>query len=320
MNTPVYRRLLLGLKVGISFFMLFVIYRKVSGVEQFVGSLDAFTARFNGGNIALIGAVILLMPVNWSLEALKWKLLLKHSAHFTLGEAMRSVLGGLSIGFATPARVGEFAGRVMFLHKGERVDGIYLSAIGGLAQSIVTFFTALFMLRFYTGNSNIFFSAYSYVAFALLALVMIAVYISFEEVMLWLKKSRLHISEYVIDVNKTPHRNDKWLVFLTSIVRYGVYVLQYYLLLRFIGMTGNVFELIAAISLILFLQSVSPLIPLTDMTVRGGIALLVLNNYGSYMTMGIFMVPVMLWAINLLIPAIIGYFYILKLQPDDTVQ
>jgi hypothetical protein len=320
MNTPVYRRLLLGLKVGISFFMLFVIYRKVSGVEQFVGSLDAFTSRFSGGNIALIGAVILLMPLNWSLEALKWKLLLKHSAHFTLGEAMRSVLGGLSIGFATPARVGEFAGRVMFLHKGERVDGIYLSAIGGLAQSIVTFFTALFMLRFYTGNSNIFFSAYSYVAFALLAVAMIAVYISFEQVMLWLKKSKLHISEYVIDVNKTPHRNDKWLVFLTSIVRYGVYVLQYYLLLRFIGMTGNVFELIAAISLILFLQSVSPLIPLTDMTVRGGIALLVLNNYNTYMTMGIFMVPVMLWAINLLIPAIIGYFYILKLQPDDTVQ
>ena len=180
--------------------MLFVIYRKVSGVEQFVGSLDVFMSRFSGGNIALIGAVVLLMPLNWSLEALKWKLLLKHSAHVTIGEAMRSVLGGLSIGFATPARVGEFAGRVMFLHKGERVDGIYLSAIGGLAQSIVTFLTALFMLRFYTGNSDAFFSAYSYVAFALLAFAMIAIYISFEEVMLWLKNSKLHISDYVIDV------------------------------------------------------------------------------------------------------------------------
>jgi hypothetical protein len=320
MNTPVYRRLLLGLKVGISFFMAFVIYRKVSGVEQFVGSLDVFVNRFSGGNIVLIGAVVVLMPLNWALEALKWKLLLKHSAHVTIGEALRSVLGGLSIGFATPARVGEFAGRVMFLHKGERVDGIYLSAIGGLAQSIVTFFTALFMLRFYSGNADVFFSAYSYVAFAILALAMIAVYISFEQVMLWLKKSKLHISEYVIDIRKTPHRNDKWLVFLTSILRYAVYVLQYYLLLRFIGINADVFQMIAAISLILFLQSVSPLIPLTDMTVRGGIALLVLNNYGTYMTMGIFMVPVMLWAINLLIPAIIGYFYILKLQPDDTIQ
>ena len=320
MNTPVYRRLLLGLKVGISFFMLFVIYRKVSSVEQFVGSLDAFTQRFSGGNIALIGAVILLMPLNWSLEAIKWKLLLKHSAHVTFREAMRSVLGGLSIGFATPARVGEFAGRVMFLHSDERVDGIYLSAIGGLAQSIVTFLTALFMLRFYAGNSNVFFSAYSYVAFAALAFVMVAVYISFEKVMLWLKRSKLHISNYVIDVNKTPDTNDKWLVLLTSMFRYSVYVLQYYLLLRFIGMDANVFEMIAAISLILFLQSVSPLIPLTDMTVRGGVAIIVFDNYGTSMAMGIFMVPVMLWAINLLIPAIIGYFYILRLQPDDTAQ
>ena len=90
MNTPVYRRLLLGLKVGISFFMLFVIYRKVSGVEQFIGSWDAFAGRFSGGNVALVGAVILLMPLNWSLEALKWKLLLKHSAHVTIGQAMAS--------------------------------------------------------------------------------------------------------------------------------------------------------------------------------------------------------------------------------------
>jgi hypothetical protein len=224
----------------------------------------------------------------------------------------------LSIGFATPARIGEFAGRVMFLHKGERIDGIYLSAIGGLAQSIVTFLTALFMLRFYGGPANTFFSSFSYVAFAALAFAMLAVYISFEQIMVWLKKSKFHISKYVIEVRKTPHRNDKWLVFLTSGLRYGVYVLQYYLLLRFIGIDTDVFQMIAAISLILFLQSVSPLIPLTDMTVRGGIALLVFADYSTYMTIGIFMVPVMLWAINLLIPAIIGYFYILKLQPDDT--
>jgi hypothetical protein len=320
MNTPVYRRVLLALKIAISFFMLFVIYRKVSGVEQFLGSFDVFRSRFDAGNMTLIGIVVLLMPVNWLLEAVKWKLLLKHSAHFTLREALRSVLGGLSIGFATPARVGEFAGRVMFLHKGERVDGIYLSAIGGLAQSIVTFLTALFMLRFYSGRAGTFFSSFSYVAFAALAFAMLAIYISFEQVMVWLKKSKLHIGDYVIDVRKTPHRNDKWLVFLTSAIRYGVYVLQYYLLLRFIGIGANVFEMIAAISLTLFLQSVSPLIPLTDMTVRGGIALLVFDHYGADMTVGIFMVPVMLWVINLLIPAIVGYFYILKLQPDDTAQ
>jgi hypothetical protein len=78
--------------------------------------------------------------------------------------------------------------------------------------------------------------------------------------------------------------------------------------------------MVAAISLTLFLQSVSPLIPLTDMTVRGGIALLVFADYGSTMTIGIFMVPVMLWAINLLIPAVVGYFYILNLHTDESAQ
>lgn len=313
-----YRKLLIGLKVGISFFMLLVIYRKLSGVGHFIGSLDNFTGRFSGGNIGLIGLVALLMPLNWALEALKWKLLLKHSAHVSLKEALRSVLGGLSIGFATPARVGEFAGRVMFLHRGERVDGIYLSAIGGLAQSIVTFLTALFMLRFCSGSANAYFSTFSYIAFAVLAFAMIAVYISFEQLMLWLRHSKLNLSKYVIDVRKTPHRNDKWKVFFTSILRYWVYILQYYLLLRFIGLPGAPVQMIAGISLMLFLQSVSPLVPLTDMTVRGGVALLVFDHYGAYMSLGIFMAPVMMWAINLLLPAVTGYFFILNLHADDS--
>ena len=319
MNTPVYRRLLLALKVGIFIFMSLVIYRRVSSVQHVIGSLDLFAGRFNGSNIMLLIAVILLMPLNWTLEALKWKLLLKHSAHVTLRASMRSVLGGLSIGFATPARVGEFAGRVMFLHKGERVDGIYLSALGGIAQSIVTFLTALFMLRFYTGNADIFFSSFSYIGFALLAFLMIALYISFDQVVAWLHSKGLRIDHYVIDADKTPHRNDKWFVFIISFFRYSVYVLQYYLLLRFVGIDGNIFEMTAAISLILFLQSVSPLIPLADIPVRGGIAVLVFGIYGSYMT-GIFMVPVMLWAINLLFPALLGYFYILNLHADEPAQ
>ena len=320
MNTPVYRRLLLALKVGIFIFMSLVIYRRISSVQHFVGSFDAFIDRFHGGNIQLLIAVILLMPLNWSLEAIKWKLLLKHSAHVTLREAMRSVLGGLSIGFATPARVGEFAGRVMFLHKGERIDGIYLSALGGIAQSIVTFLTALLMLRFYTGKADIFFSPFSYIAFAALAFVMIAFYISFEQVLECLHHRGLSIDSYIIDTSKTPDRNDKWLVFITSFFRYTVYVSQYYLLLRFVGINGDFFEMTAGISLILFLQSVSPLIPLTDLTVRGGIALIVFADYGAESSIGIFMVPVMLWAINLLIPAILGYFYILNLHADEPAQ
>lgn len=320
MDTPVYRRLLLALKVGIFIFMSFVIYRRLASVQSFVGSLDLFIERFSGGNIALLALSVILMPVNWLLEAAKWKILLKHSSPVTLRAALRSVLGGLSIGFATPARVGEFAGRVMFLHPGERVDGIYLSAIGGIAQSVVTFLTALFMLRFYSGEAEAFFSPYSYIGFALLAFVLIALYISFEQVVDWLHHRGLRFDNYIIDTAKTPHRNDKWLVFGTSFCRYTVYVLQYYLLLRFAGIEGRVFELISAISLVLFLQSVSPLIPLTDLTLRGGIALLVFRGCGPDMALSVFMVPVLLWIINLLLPALVGYFYILTLHADDTAQ
>jgi hypothetical protein len=170
------------------------------------------------------------------------------------------------------------------------------------------------MLRFYTGRADIFFGPYSYIAFAALAFVMIALYISFEQVLEWLHHRGLSIDSYIIDTSKTPPRNDKWLVFITSFLRYTVYVSQYYLLLRFVGLDGDFFEMTAGISLNLFLQSVSPLIPLIQLHRARWYSIDRFADYGAESSIGIFMVPVILWAINLLIPAILGYFYILNLR------
>ena len=54
--------------------------------------------------------MFLLMLLNWSLESSKWKFLMSGVEEMNFISALKGVLSGLAIGFATPNRVGEFAG------------------------------------------------------------------------------------------------------------------------------------------------------------------------------------------------------------------
>jgi hypothetical protein len=78
----------------------------------------------------------LLVIVNWGLEALKWQLLLRHSIPVRWFDALKYVLSGVTLGFITPGRTGEFAGRMILLPEGKRLQTIVLSMLGGMAQII----------------------------------------------------------------------------------------------------------------------------------------------------------------------------------------
>ncbi|MBO0930228.1 lysylphosphatidylglycerol synthase domain-containing protein [Fibrella aquatilis] len=56
--------------------------------------------------------LVLLVPLNWSLEALKWQWLTRHVTPLSFREALSGVLAGLSLGMALPG-LGDTAGRVL---------------------------------------------------------------------------------------------------------------------------------------------------------------------------------------------------------------
>jgi hypothetical protein len=63
----------------------------------------------------------LLLPVNLALDGWVWKRLLNAlSLEVSRRRLVGAVLSGLALGFWTPARVGEFAGRSLFLRTGDR--------------------------------------------------------------------------------------------------------------------------------------------------------------------------------------------------------
>jgi len=84
-----------------------------------------------------LAGLLSLLPLNWSLEAFKWKLLAAPVQKINLTTSIKGVLSGISTGFFTPNRVGELVGRIAFLKLENRKAGVTLSLVNSLTQNIV---------------------------------------------------------------------------------------------------------------------------------------------------------------------------------------
>ena len=57
----------------------------------------------------------MLMCLNFLMESIKWKVVVANTNPISFTKAIKSVLVGQAFAFFTPNRIGDFAGRVLFL-------------------------------------------------------------------------------------------------------------------------------------------------------------------------------------------------------------
>src|SRR5690606_32769312 len=106
-------------------------------------------------------------------------------------------------------------------------------------------------------------------------------------------------------------------ILLLSSLRYMVYLLQYVLIMMSLGVELSFFELASCIALIYILQSGIPLPPLISFLGRTEIAVLVWSRFFVSPSLAL-IASVLLWSINLVIPAITGYIIILSNKLSDS--
>lgn len=101
----------------------------------------------NGVMLPLIS--FLLMFVQWGLEALKWKMMLKATAFpVKWVTSLKMIFAGLSFSFVTPNRLGEFIGRIMYLPSDKRAVGTAFTVYNIIIQITVYCFFASIALYF----------------------------------------------------------------------------------------------------------------------------------------------------------------------------
>ncbi len=83
-------------------------------------------------------AVILLMILNWGIEAIKWKLSVRKIQKVSFIRAFKAVFSGVSFSVSTPNRMGEYLGRVLYMDEGNRLKTISITIVGSISQLIIT--------------------------------------------------------------------------------------------------------------------------------------------------------------------------------------
>lgn len=314
----------LAIIIGTLAFLFYQVFVKKDFVGMF-GELSEITSNWEFYVLFIL--VLVMMPLNWGIEAWKWKFLVSKSEEVRLLVAMKAVYAGISISSLSPNRVGEFFGRVFVLKKTSFWKGVVMTVLGSYAQTFVTLifgFNALALFSFtYLIDREIVNEFQFYFIYILIILVLFLFFVSF----LWIAKFKFLWSKLkpkyrvAFSVLNTYRPRELFKVFLYSALRYFVFSLQYYLLLRALQVEVDFFTGMGLISLIFFLNTVRPSIALLEIGVRYAIAyqvFILFYEYGSvdiYFTEAqVLLASSILWLVNIVIPALIGLVFVKELR------
>lgn len=296
------------LKILILSGLLYVLYHQLFGNEKIDIAYEHFLINFHG-NYFLLFLVIFLMIMNWSIEAIKWKLLIDKLHPISWLDAIEGILFGVTFSLFTPSRIGEFGGRVFALNT-DRKEAIVSTILGSLAQIVVNLsFGALGLLLYMVlyGNIDTYIMAGFIFIYLLLLLTIHFCYYNVDVVSTKFSNFPIlkKVNKYLHIIDLYSNKDFFWIEILSAI-RYIVYCIQFVLLLKFFGFQLTLSTAMILVSAIFFVQTINPLnIALIDFGFRGNVAAYFLANFAPN-PIAIIATTISLWFINLIIPAIIG--------------
>lgn len=325
-DLPVYNRkyfFLLALKVAVFILLAGAVYQQIFKERDIHELFAQISDTWANSNLLYLILVVLLMPLNWFLESFKWKMLMKEVEPISINKSIKAVLAGVTFTMFTPNRIGEYGGRFLFLKKPwnpnvwlATFSGSYAQIIATLVFGVIGAYYLLDFLLELSGKDMLFVSLLNVLA----ALTLFIVFVYFNSG--WL--IRLMNKRLFKFIFKKYRQADVQFSILTllkslllSMLRYTVYALQYYILLKFLLIPLGFVEGLQFVALIFLAQTLIPSIAILELGIRSNIALFLLVNHVG-MEPEILSATFLLWIINLLIPALIGYIFILlKRQKEN---
>ncbi|MBL4735094.1 MAG: flippase-like domain-containing protein [Flavobacteriales bacterium] len=234
---------------------------------------------------------------------------------------LRAVFSGTSVSVFTPNRIGDFGARVLYLDNSDRIAAVFITIVGSISQLVITILLGFLGMSLYTISHypEMIEPVLAYLLFGVLALATFLTLVSYFNVSIitnWGKRlfklfglsrnqpifSRL---KRYVEVFSLYTSRELSISLGYSLLRYCVFSLQFYLLLVLFDVDIQILHALGLISITFFVMAVIPTIALTEIGVRGSVALFFLG-LASENSIGIVTATFTLWIINLALPALIG--------------
>ncbi|MCX8080810.1 MAG: flippase-like domain-containing protein [Bacteroidia bacterium] len=302
--------------------LVFFIFKwKSKNTEEFKAHLKEWIV---GNYLHCLFILLLLMLLNWVLEAWKWKILTRKLCPEGFGTCFMNVWSGLFVGSFSPGRALEFAGRIYFhppLYWPELALRYFISSF---MQFLITVFWGVCLWPFLPGIGIT--EPY------MVSVVMFFIFIVFLYSMIHFflinqprwefflrKKTEFFLKWPPLNENlPVLEKKEMWTILTLSLLRYIVFSFQLFLVLYHMNTkTLGFASLISFISVYYLLTGVVPMISLFEIPVRSWIAAVLLGpSEISWLTVSFAVSWV--WIINLFLPSFVGMlFFVFRFNPNQ---
>ena len=321
-----------NIKIFLNYFLgplLFIwlsisIYNQVKHQPDLGTSWIRIKESLHSSKIWNLVAVGLLMIINWSIEAQKWKISIQHLQPVSFFKSFRAVLSGVSFSVNTPNRMGEYLGRVLYMEEGNRLRAVSLTIVCSMSQLILTLLGGLIGLIFIRKEieaaemmkgfeSSLWLQVLQY---GVLAVLVILTLFYFRLSLLTALVDKLRNSDrYAWLIASVKGIRATLLINLLSLsaVRYFVFVVQYFLLFRLFDVNVGWWQSVAAVSVIFLVLAIIPTFAIAELGLRGKVSLKLLELFSAN-SLGISITTATIWLVNLVIPAVAGSLLIASIK------
>lgn len=254
--------------------------------------------------LGTLGIVAAMVVLNWGLEAAKWWWLMRPVQRSSYARAYMATLVGTTVGTITPNRVGEFAGRVLFLDPEHRVQGGFATLLGSIAQFVVTLTMGGFALAFGPGFGPMDGPLVQVLVWSTLLIGCTAIFLYFSPGLLGRLLTALPFLgrfERQARILGSFGMRELWFVFILSLARYAVFTFQFALILM---VTAHIPLQVGLLSVpvVFLVTTLVPTTALTELGVRGSAATALLPGDASSIVLS----SALIWVFNLVVPALAG--------------
>lgn len=309
-------KLLWVVKLVVTALVLSYIYRTFRNEQKGIGDIGSvFGTIWSVQNAPVFAVMLLLVPINWALESLKWQKLISRIIPLSFRDAMRGTLTGLAVGVAVPAQLGDTLGRVAALKSDRRLEAIGAALISNGIQFYVSVLAGSCGWIYLNDQLAIPETARSVVNCILIAIVFLGpALLPFRKQIDKWEPSRpifVKIKGYLNVIGSyTPSELATGTGY--GLLRYFVFLSQFVLALSLFDFQVSVLQLAACVTLIFLAKTLIPAINvLGDLGLREFTALVVFAPF-KLPAEQIIAATFLIWILNVVGPILVGIFLVWK--------
>lgn len=256
---------------------------------------------------------------NWFFEVLKWQNLVNSFKKISFFEATQQTFGSLTASIFTPNRIGEYGAKMLYFKKENAKRIVLLNFVHNSSQMLITILFGVFgfLLLTFSKTKTMFWigvklNFISIILFLIVLTIAILILIFFREIEIY----GFSIQK-IIDKIRKLDRAILLKTFSFSMFRYLIFSTQFLVLLLFFEVDIEISIALATIFTMYLLASILPSIHLMDVAIKGSVALFLFSKIGVE-DWKILTVTSLMWLFNLVLPVILGSYFIIRFKPKTT--